>query len=85
MADQFDVSEGGAYAVLFSVLTLFTILAIISAGYGAQCLPLYVRNLLVAKNGDSGATVSGRTEDGTDGKDEDAQNHVGVLATDFFL
>lgn len=29
----YDVSTGAAYAVLYTVLTLFTVLAIISAGY----------------------------------------------------
>ena len=30
---MYDVSTGAAYAVLYSVLALFTVLAIISAGY----------------------------------------------------
>ncbi|KAL7466580.1 hypothetical protein ACHAXS_006874 [Conticribra weissflogii] len=31
--DSFDVSEGAAYAVLYTVLSLFTLLAILAAGY----------------------------------------------------
>mmetsp|Transcript_8378 Transcript_8378/g.16001 ORF Transcript_8378/g.16001 Transcript_8378/m.16001 type:complete len:621 (-) Transcript_8378:289-2151(-) len=31
--DSFDISEGAAYAVLYTVLSLFTLLAILAAGY----------------------------------------------------
>lgn len=31
--DTFDVSEGAAYAVLYSVLSFFTLLAVLTAGY----------------------------------------------------
>jgi hypothetical protein len=30
---MYDVSTGAAYAVLYTVLSLFTVLAILSAGY----------------------------------------------------
>ena len=33
MAETFDVSEGAAYAVLYTVLASFTILAVLAAGY----------------------------------------------------
>ena len=71
----FNVSTEGAYAVLYSVLGIFTILAIISGGYGASFLPPTVRNLLVAQKtpteGGESITVAG--------------SGGGALATDFFL
>ena len=33
MAETFDVSEGAAYAVLYTILGSFTILAVLAAGY----------------------------------------------------
>jgi hypothetical protein len=77
----YEVSTGGAYAVLFSVLGVFTILAIISAGYGASFLSSGLQNLLVAQKQPIG---------GSDNFKEritvaSAGSAGGVLATDFFL
>jgi len=80
MSDPYNVSTDGAYAVLFSVLGVFTILAILSAGYGAAFLPVSVQNLLVAHK---------QSADGKDGVTQEsvtvANTGSGVLATDFFL
>jgi hypothetical protein len=85
MADTFDVSEGAAYAVLFSVLGVFTILAVLSTGIGASFLPVSIQNLIVAHGGkDGNLTVSGKMD--TSSKSEETSNHkTGLLATDFFL
>ena len=40
----FDTTTGAAYAVLFSVLSLFTLIAIASAGYLRSCLPNGLNN-----------------------------------------
>lgn len=37
MSDTFDISEEAAYAVLYTVLAGFTLLAVIAAGYCACC------------------------------------------------
>lgn len=55
--------------ILYSVLGVFTILAILSAGYGERLLPSAITNLIVAKKQDSSTTSSSG----------------GILATDFFL
>jgi hypothetical protein len=45
---SFSVSDGGAYAVLFSVCVLFTMMAMGSAGY-LKCLPDAVTNCCTLK------------------------------------
>lgn len=85
MADTFDVSNGAAYAVLFSVLGIFTILAVLSAGFGASFLPDSIQNLIVAHGGkDGNLTVYGNTDTSSD-KSESNNRKPGLLATDFFL
>ncbi len=71
MSDVYSVPTGGAYAVLFSVLSIFTILAIFSTGFFTSCLPSSVQNLIVAK-----------TKGDDNQKEEEGS---GLLATDFFL
>jgi len=76
---MYDVDEGAAYAVLISVLSFFFLLAILSAGYFSEVLPLpeWMRNFIVAR--------------GEDGKDADitvaaeGDSKTSLLATDFFL
>lgn len=74
---MFDVSTGAAYAVLYTVLSIFTILATISAGYFSNVLPSAVNNVLVAHKEPSG-DVDGE-------KSEINATSGGILATDFFL
>ena len=70
MTDVYNVDSNVAYAILYSVLGLFTILAILSAGYGAKFLPESISKLIVARGEKEGdITVS----------------DTGLLATDFFL
>jgi hypothetical protein len=78
---EYDVSTAGAYGILYSVLGIFTVLAIISAGYGSSFLPAKVQNLLVAKAAGDGksVTVAKSVADGDDGFSG------GMLSTDFFL
>lgn len=78
MADTYDVSSGAAYAVLYSVLSIFTFLAILSAGYGGSCIP----GFLVAKSSAS-VTVAGKTSDNND--EGDGVHSSSFLVTDFFL
>lgn len=68
----FNVSTEAGYAVLFTVLCIFTTLAVISAGYLNFALPKSVQDLMVGhKQSD---------------KDEDINaSSGGLLATDFFL
>jgi SSS family solute:Na+ symporter len=80
MTDVYDVSTGGAYAVLYSVLGIFTILAILSAGYGSSCLPSNVRDVIVAKNNE-GSEEAKETEN----EITVSGGAGGLLATDFFL
>lgn len=69
----FNVSTEAGYAVLFTVLILFTTLAVISAGYLNFALPKSVQDLLVGHKQQSD-------------KDEDINaSSGGLLATDFFL
>ncbi len=74
----FEVSTGAAYAVLYCILGFFAILAILSAGYGAMCLPDVVKNLIVAdkKAGDDDAPVERMAV---------TAGGAGLLSTDFFL
>lgn len=74
---MFDVSTGAGYAVLYTVLGIFTILAIISAGYFSNLLPSAVNNILVAHKQPSSDVDGDKSEiNATSG---------GLLATDFFL
>lgn len=76
MSQTYNVDTDAAYAVLYSILGIFTILAVLSAGYGASFLPNVIANLIVARSG------------GSSEKEEGASTTVadsGVLATDFFL
>lgn len=85
MSDTFDVSNGAAYAVLFCVLAVFTVLAVLSAGFGASFLPVSIQNLIVAHGGkDGNLTVSGKTDTSSDNS-ESSGRKIGLLATDFFL
>ena len=62
MADVYAVDEVTAYAVLYTILAFFAVLAILSAGYGASMLPDSIRGLIVAqgeKKGDGAITVAG--------------------------
>lgn len=69
----FNVSTEAGYAVLFTVLCIFTTLAVISAGYLNFALPKSVQDLLVGHKQQSD-------------KDEDINaSSGGLLATDFFL
>lgn len=45
---MYDVSTGAAYAVLYLVLSLFTVLAIISAGYCGK-YHMLTRKLLMSR------------------------------------
>lgn len=81
MADAYDVSSGAAYAILYSVLSIFTILAILAAGYGGSCIP----GFFVAKSSAS-VTVAGKTSDNNNNDDEgDGVHSSSFLVTDFFL
>lgn len=51
----FEVSSGAAYAVLYSVLGLFTILAIGSAGFFGQNLPVSMSRLWSLSKADDGS------------------------------
>lgn len=83
MTDVFDVSNGAAYAVLFTILIFFTILASFSSGIGASYLPVSIQKLIVAKGGKDGeVTVSKRFV--AESNSEEALKS-GFLATDFFL
>jgi len=92
IVDSYDVPEGEAYAVLGSVLVIFSTLAVISAGYGSNCLPKKVQDLLVAKRipnakGDAGKGASDGIENGW-AKEQAitvGNESSGLLATDFFL
>mmetsp|Transcript_26342 Transcript_26342/g.40257 ORF Transcript_26342/g.40257 Transcript_26342/m.40257 type:complete len:591 (+) Transcript_26342:124-1896(+) len=77
MSAVFDVPEEGAWAVLGTVLVIFSILAVVSAGYGSSILPAGVTDLLVAKNLSEGGESEGKSTTVNDGS--------GLLATDFFL
>jgi hypothetical protein len=87
---MYSVSTDAAYAVLFSVLGLFTILAILSAGYGASLLPSSVRNVVVAARSGGDDSSSSPSSD-NDGKHHESitvknvNSSGGLLATDFFL
>lgn len=84
----YSVSTDGAYAVLYSVLALFTILAILSAGYGASLLPSSVRSLVVAARAGGGGDASdndGKHNESITVKNVDSSSEGGLLATDFFL
>jgi len=80
MVDMYDVPEGGAYAVLYTVLGVFFTLAIISAGYGSSILPKMVQDVLVAKSNPSAAT-DGVTKE----QSVTVKSGSGLLSTDFFL
>jgi len=77
---MYDVPEGGAYAVLYTVLGVFFTLAIISAGYGSSILPKMVQDVLVAKSNPSAAT-DGVTKE----QSVTVKSGSGLLSTDFFL
>ena len=83
---MYSVSTDAAYAVLFSVLGVFTVLAILSAGYGSFLLPASFRDIVVAKGGVDNVTSSDGDEKN---KDSITVTNVdptrGLLATDFFL
>jgi hypothetical protein len=83
----YSVSTDGAYAVLYSVLALFTILAILSAGYGASLLPSSVRSLVVAARvgGGDASDNDGKHNESITVKNVDSSSEGGLLATDFFL
>ncbi len=68
----YDISTASAYAVLFSVLGIFTLLAISGAGY-ITVLPSNVQSWLVAQNKEN-VTVAHAKE----GSEE-------LATTDFFL
>lgn len=81
---MYSVSSDAAYAVLYSVLGVFTVLAILSAGYGSSILPASVRDVVVAKRaGDSGSDDTGNNKESITVTNVDASS--GLLATDFFL
>lgn len=82
---MYSVSTDAAYAVLFSVLGLFTILAILSAGYGASLLPSSVRSVVVAARagGDDSSDNDGKHHESITVKNVNSSG--GLLATDFFL
>ena len=67
---MYDVSTGAAYAVLYSVLALFTILAIISAGYFGKGRVLRKLGLIMLPKG------------GEEGEEGEAG---GSTTADFFL
>lgn len=82
---MYSVSTDAAYAVLYSVLGLFTILAILSAGYGASLLPSSVRDVVVAhRAGGDGAEGNGKNDQSVTINAVDSSSG-GLLATDFFL
>lgn len=67
---MYDVSTGAAYAVLYSVLALFTVLAIISAGYFGKGRVLRKLGLIMLPKGE---------EEGEEGE------AGGSATADFFL
>lgn len=69
----FNVSESGAYAVLFSVLALFTLIAIASADYCGCCLPSFINSLFVLR------------KDNKEEVDEDGKHRNTNRKADFFL
>ena len=62
---MYDVSTGAAYAVLYSVLALFTVLAIISAGYLGKGRVLRKLGLIMlpkgGEEGEEGGEAGGST------------------------
>eukprot|EP00980_Cylindrotheca_fusiformis_P022801 scaffold9780_cov117-Cylindrotheca_fusiformis.AAC.1 len=69
----YNVSEGGAYAVLFTVLALFAVIAAASADYFGFCLPSFINNLFVLR------------QDDKDDVDEDGRHRNTNRKADFFL
>lgn len=60
MSDTFDVSDGAAYAILYTVLAGFTVLAVFAAGYcGSGGILSKLGCIMKAKASDE--------SDGTDG------------------
>ena len=70
---MYDISTGAAYAVLYSVLALFTVLAIISAGYFGKGRVLRKLGLIMLPKGG---------EEGEEGEEGEAG---GSTTADFFL
>lgn len=70
---MYDVSTGAAYAVLYSVLALFTVLAIISAGYFGKGRVLRKLGLIMLPKGSTGEEQGEAGEAG------------GSTTADFFL
>lgn len=83
MADVFDVSNGAAYAVLFTILIIFTALAALSSGIGASYLPVSIQKLIVAKGGKDGEVTVSKSFVAESNSEEALKS--GFLATDFFL
>ena len=69
----FAVDESGAYAVLFSVLIAFGLMAVASADYFGCCLPAMINDFFVLRHDDSEQV------------DEDGKHHNANRKADFFL
>jgi SSS family solute:Na+ symporter len=69
----FNVSESGAYAVLFTVLILFSLIAIASADFFGCCLPSFVNNWFVLR------------PDNKEEVDKDGKHRNTNRKADFFL
>lgn len=76
--DTFNVSEGAAYAVLYTVLSSFTILAIIAAGYCGSSRMLQNLGCIMK-------SIAGTGADDDDDDDADDNNNNGPASADFFL
>ena len=70
----YNVPVESGYIILYFILGFFTILAVLSAGYGSNFLPEKLRNLIVAQSVGDGEDEKNVTVAGS-----------GRLATDFFL
>ena len=55
--DSFDVSTGAAYAVLYSVLIFFTLLAVGAAGWLPKCLPKAATAICTLKSAKEGEVM----------------------------
>lgn len=69
----YNVSEGAAYAVLFTVLALFAIIAVASADFFSACLPSSLNDWFVLRH------------DNKEEVDEEGKHHNTNRKADFFL
>jgi len=74
---SYNVTEGAAYGVLYSVLIVFTLLAVAAAGYFARCMPNRLAGCCLLKATPVDATNSETSSQGSDGGDKIKTNEGG--------